>query len=454
MNLMFWKKKHDAGSRAEEAEGDSSVNKEVQEPLDSIAEAPESNPESPEQERSESSIEPPAQESPVKTGLVARMKSKFTSFARYFSKAPAFQAGEGSVSDAHGSSDVTPDDIAAKNPDPEISDQKTPVKPGLIAQINSKFSALALRFKKAPVPDAEENQGEDTHHRSKESSDGAKESTIKLGVVAQIKAKLAAMTLRFKRAPEPAMAEDRGKKTPRRSKDDAGDTEEASEPSLISLVKSLLAAFVSYYKKHLIFTLLLLSLSGIVYNAWDIIFPPLVRKPTPHNVAKPRIHEPAPQTDAEAIKKKSEEAQARADTLKKESEEAQIQAEALKKASEEAQAKAEELSKKEEEEKTRAEELRKKEEEEKAGTEALKKNEEEEKARTEALKKKNAEEKTRADALKKSSRQTGEVTTSFTSKGEVAVGSNDPKATAKSLKEAIEAMNNGSSGRTLPKPAK
>lgn len=441
MNLMFWKKKHDAGSRAEEAEGDSSVNKEAQEPLDSIAEAPESNPESPEQERSESSTESPEQESTVKTGLVARMKSKFTSFARYFSKAPAFQAGEGSVSDAHGNSEVTPDDVAAKNLDPETSDQKTPVKLGLIAQINLRFSTLALRFKKAPVPDAEENQGKDARHRSKENSDGAEEGTIKLGAVAQIKAKLAAMTLRFKRAPGSAMAEDRGKKMPRRSKDDAGGAEEASEePSLISLVKSLLAAFVSYYKKHLIFTLLLLSLSGIVYNAWDIIFPPLVRKPTPHNVAKPRIHEPAPQTDAEALKRKSEEAQARADILKKESEEAQVQAEVLKKASEEAQAKAEELRKKEEEEKTRAEELKKK--------------EEEEKVRAEALKKKNAEEKTRADALKKSSRQIGEVTTSFTSKGEVAVGSNDPKATAKSLKEAIEAMNNGSSGRTLPKPAK
>lgn len=401
MNLMFWKKKPDTVTGAEDVHRDASVNKEAQEPPDSTAakqEAPESN------------SEPPEQEAPVKVGLVARMKSRFTSFARYFRKTPAFQAGEEQVSDAPGDSKTSPDDAAAKSFDPDLSAPETQAKPGLAAQIKSRFAALIQRFKKAPVPDA---------------------------------------------------AEDQGKETQRRSKDDSGGTEETPEkPSLVSRVRSSLAAFVAHYKKYLMFTLLLLLLAGIVYSVWDIIFPPLVRKPTPHKVAKPDIEAPAPQahepasqvqeaapqaqesvpqapeqthqahvaasqpqeaaplTDIKAINK-SEEARARAEALKKQSEEMQAQAEALRNESEVAQARAEELRKKEEEEKARAEALRKKSE---------------------------AEKKARTEALRKSSRQQ-------LPPGEIAVGSSDAKASTQSLKEAIEAMNDGSGGRTQ-KPAR
>jgi chromosome segregation ATPase len=112
-----------------------------------------------------------------------------------------------------------------------------------------------------------------------------------------------------------------------------------------------------------------------------------------------------PQAEVKVLKETSKEAQARAEALKKKSEEAQAQAEALKKESEAAQARAEELRKREEE--------------------------------------------ARAEALRKSSRQTGR-----SAPGEMTVGNDDPKAAARSLKEAIEAMNADSDAPSRGQPKK
>jgi len=425
MNLMFWKKKPEAGNDAEDAQGDSSMNKKGRESLDVAAakqDSSESNPESPNPESHE-------QDAPVKTGLVARMKSKFTSFARHFRKAPAFHAGEDYASNAHGSLKPAPDDAPAIKSDPKSSDPGTPEKPGLVTQIKSKLATLVLRFKKTPAPDVEEDQDKDTR---------------------------------------------------RRSKDESENTEETPEkPSLVERVKSNLGAFISHHKKLLIFTLLFLSLAGIVYAAWDIIFPPLVRKSSSD---KTPIHESAPheqpQIEAEALKKNGEEAPARAEAPKKESsEQTQTEAEALKKKSEEAQARAEApkkndskqaqteaeaLKSKSEEAQARAEALKQESEKAQAQAEALRKESEAAQARAEELRKKE-EEKARVEALKKSPpqqqsldssiKQTGGNAAPPPNTGEVTVGSKDPKTNAKSLKEAIEAMNAGSDVPSK-KPAK
>jgi hypothetical protein len=358
----------------------------------------------------------------------------------------------------------------ADESDPASSTPKT----GLAARIKSILATLVSRFKKtpAPAPDAEEGQGKDTRRRSKDNPEDAEEAPVKLGLVAQIRSKLIALTLRLKEAPEPDAEEKQGKDTRRRSKDDQEDAEEApKEPSLFGLVKLLLAAFISHYKKRLIFTLLLLLLIGIAYATWDIIFPPLIRTST---TLEPQTKSEALNKKSELLKKKSDEAQARADALRKESEATHTEAEALKKKEEEEKARAESLRKKEEEEKAQAEALKKKEEEEKARAEAeaLLKKEAEEKAQAEALikkqaeekaqaeakalMKKEAEEKARAAAFKKSPRQrqlpgsptpqTGSNTAPALGSGEVAVGGKDSNATTKSLKEAIDAMNADTGG--------
>lgn len=417
MNLMFWKKKPEAGNDAEDAQRDSSMNKKERESLDFAAAtqgSTESNAESP-------NPESPEQEAPVKTGLIARMKSKLTSVARHFSKASAFQAGEDYASDAKDSSKSAPNDAPAIESDPKSADPGTSAKPALVAQIKSQLAALVLRFKKTPVPDAEEAQGKDTH---------------------------------------------------RRSKDDSEDTEETQEkPGLVERVKSNLGAFISHYKWLLISTLLLLSLIGIVYTAWDIIFPPLERKrstdktPThesaPHEQPqvevealkeksdKEHAHTEAPKKDSfeqtqagtEALMKKSEEAQARVEAPKKNgSEQAQAEADVLKNKSEDAQALAEALKKESEDTQAQAETLKKQSEAAQAKAEELRKKEEEEKARVEALKKSPRQQ----QSLDSSTMQTGGSAAPHPNTGEVTVGSKDPKSVAKSLKEAIEAMNSGS----------
>lgn len=388
MNLMFWKK--NTGSGVENTQGDSSVHEKTQQPLDPAAT---------EQQATESNPEPPGQEAPIKTGLVARIKSGLASFAQRFKKTPAFKAEE---------------------PAPEAHDHS------------------------GTAPSAEEKQGGDTPQKSKDDPEDSEKGQAKPSLVTQIKSRFAAVIARFRKTPEPGAKEGQGgspKETPKSA-------EEAPAES------GRLADFFSAYKKYLILVLLLLLLGAGVYAAWDIIFPPLVRKPTPHVVRKPAVQEPAsqvqetapqdqepasqapepapqpqeaasqpqetaPPIDIKALNK-SEEAQARAEALKKQSAEMQAQAETLRKESEAAQARADELKKKEADEK----------------------------ARVEALKKKSAaEKKARAEALKKSSRQQS------LQPGEIAASSGDPKASAKALKEAIEAMNGGS-GKNPKRSAK
>ena len=434
MNLLFWKKKAEAGDDAEDAQGDSSMNKKERESLDFAAAK---------QGSSESIPESPEQGTPVKTGLVARMKSKFTFFAQHFRKAPAFQAGEDYAPDGRDSLKPAPDDAPAINPDLESSEPEIPANPSLVARIKASLDTLALRFKKAPAPDAEENQDKDTR---------------------------------------------------RRSEDEPEDTEETPKTlSLVERAKSNLGIFVSHHKKLLIFILLLLSLTGIVYAAWNIIFPPIVREPALRSTDEAPIHEPLPpikspqavppqseqpQTEAEVLKKKSVEAQSveapkkegsdqaqtEAGVLKKKGGEAQARTEAPKKnSSEQAQAEAEELKNKSEDAQALAEALKKESEDTQTQAETLKKQSEAAQARAEALRKKEAEDKARAEAAKKSLRQqklldssnlqTGGGTAPPQNTGEVTVGSKDPKAAAKSLKEAIEAMNAVSDG-PAKKPAK
>ncbi len=442
MNLMFWKKKPEIGNDAEDAQRDSSMNKKERESLDFAAVK---------QDSTGSNPESPKQGAVVKTGLVARLKSKSTSFTRHFRKAPAFQAGEDYASDFNDSSKSAPDNTPAMKSGSKQSDTETPARPGLVAQIKSQFAALVLRFKKVPTPDAEEDQDKGTRRRSKDESKETEETPEKLG--------------------------------------------------LVERVKSNLSAFITLHKKLLIITLLLLSLIGIVYAAWDIIFPPLERK---HGTDKTPTHEPAPpeqsQIESEALKKKSEEEQMHTEAPKKDSpEQTQAEAEALKEknsevqahteapkkdspeqtqagakvlmkkseevsaraeapkknGSEQAQAEAEALKSKSEDAQALAEALKKESEDTQAQAETLKKQSEAAQARAEELKKKE-EEKARAEALKKSSRQQPPLDSSARhagggaapspSTGEVTVGSKDPKAAAQSLKEAIEAMNVGSGG--------
>lgn len=373
MNLMFWKKKPGNGNGAEDARGDSSMNKKERESLDFATakqQSSESNPESP-------NPEPPEQDAPVETGLVARIKSKFTSFTQHFRKAPVFRAGEDYASNDHDNLNPAPDDTAAPKPDSKPADPETPANPGLVERIKSN-------------------------------------------------------------------------------------------------------AFISQHKKPLIFTLLPLSLIVIVYAAWNIIFPPPVSKPALHSTDEALIHEPPPpiksspaaspqseqtQAEAGALKKKSEETQARAEAPKKEPSE-QAEAEMLKKktegvqtraespkkeGSEQTQAKAEVLKETSKDAQARAEVLKKKSEEAQAQAEALKKESEAVQAKADELKKRE-EEKARIEALKNLSPQTGGGAAPSYSSGEMTVGNSDPKATARSLKEAIEAMNaaSGEPPRDLP----
>ena len=389
----------------------------------------------------------------------------------FWKKKPGIENGAEELRDdspvndrAQKSSDSIASTQDANESDPASSNPKT----GLAARIKSILATLVSRFKKtpAPAPDAEEGQGKDTRRRSKDNPEDAGEAPVKLGLVARIRSKLIALTLRLKEAPEPDAEEDHGKGARRRSKDDREDAEEApKEPSLFGLVRLLLAAFISHYKKRLIFTLLLLLLIGIVYAAWDIIFPPLIRTSA---TLEPQTRSEALKKKSELLKKKSDEAQARAESLRKESEATHAEAEALKKKEEEEKAQAEALKQKEAEEKARAEAeaLLKKEAEEKAQAEALAKKQAEEKAQAEAkaLMKKEAEEKARAAALDRSSRQqqslgspvrqSGGGTALPSANGEVAiVGGKDPKTAAKSLKEVIETMNSDSAPPPK-KPAK
>lgn len=326
---------------------------------------------------------------------------------------------------------------------------EAPVKSGFYSQIKSRLAALFQRFKKAP-PEVAEEQDKDTPTHAGEKTaipeENPAENLAKPGLLARIKSGFTALSQRFKKSPAPTEAaprEEQSKDTQSGSKDKAVDAEEEPEkPGLGERIKSEFVPFALQYKIYLFSVLAILLLIGIVYAAWDIIFPPLVRNTTssdPAKYLKPQAPEPAvepglviasqpvasqpvvPQTEAEILKKKSEDAQARAEALMKESIEAQAQAEALKIKSEEAQAQAE--------------------------AEAIKKKEDEERAK--ALKKARVQQ----QPLGSSAQQASGNANPSPVNGEMSVGNKDPKATATTLKEAIEAMN-ASSGGYNKKPAK
>lgn len=343
---------------------------------------------------------------------------------------------------------VTNQDATASNPG--SPGQEAPVEAGLAARMKSIFTSFTQHFRKAPEFHAGEDYASEARDSSKPAPDDV--STIK---------------------PD-------AKSSP-------------ADSGLIERVKPELIAFVSNYKKSLIFALLFLLLAVIGYATWNAIFPPSVTEPARRGTDEALVHEPPPpiksphavspqseqpqtavevlkkseetqelaeapkketsepiQTEADVLKKKSEEVQARAEAPKKAgAEQPQAEVKALIETSKEAQARAEALKKKSEEAQAQAEALKKKNEEALVQAEALKKESEAAQARAEELRKKE-EEKARADALKKSSRQTGRSATP----GEMTVGNDDPKAAAKSLKEAIEAMNADSDASSRGQPNK
>lgn len=305
---------------------------------------------------------------------------------------------------------------------------------------------------------AAKQQSSESNPESPNPESPEQDAPVETGLAARIKSKFTSFTQHFRKEPVFRAGEDYAAPT---SDSKPADPETPATPGLVERIKS--NAFISQHKKLLISTLLPLSLIVIVYAAWNIVFSPPASEPALHSTDEALVHEPPPpiksphavspqseqpQTEAEVPKKKSEEAQASVDAPKKEgSEPIQTEADMFKKKSEEAQARVEPPKKEGAEQpqaeakalietskdvQARAEELKKKSEAAQAQAEALKKESEAAQARAEELRKKE-EEKARVDALKKS-RQTY-------SRGEITVGNDDPEAAAKSLKEAIEAMN-------------
>ena len=339
-----------------------------------------------------------------------------------------------------------------------------PEKPGLIARLKSKFTALFSRSKKsgAAKDDKAEEQSEEP---GDESATTAEEAPVKPGLIARIKSKLSGLLGRFRKPSQKASdakehdqpaekpAETSGNESQQTSGNSAGEAkEEPKKPGMIERLKPVLAslgakllssvsrlfALLSEYMIYWLSALAVILLVGLIFAARDIIFPPLVRKTTSSDPAK--YVKPVPASAPEAAPTLEAEPDPNASP--------QVAAEIFQKKSEEAKAKAEALIKE-------AEELQKKSEEAKARAEALKKKEEEERAQAEALRKKQEEE--RASRYRNQSGSSGQQTTGGTKvmpgSNEWTAGSKDPKATAKTLKEAIEAMNAESSGN-ISRPAK
>lgn len=334
---------------------------------------------------------------PERQGLIARLKSKFTAL---FSRAKKSDtAKDDEAEELGGKSGDEPDDEQRGDPPNEsaTATEEAPVKPGLIARIKSQLSGLLGRFRK-PAQKASDTKERD--QPAGNSTEEAKAEPKKPGLIERLKPVLASL----------------GSK-------------------LLSSV-SRLFALLSEYMIYWLSALAVILLVGLIYVARDIIFPPLVRKTTSSDPAK--YVKPVPASAPEA-----------APTLEPDPNASpQAAAEIFQKKSEEAKAKAEALIKE-------AEELQKKSEEAKARAEALKKKEEEERAQAEALRKKQEEE--RASRYRNQSGSSGQQTTGGTKvmpgSNEWTAGSKDPKATAKTLKEAIEAMNAESSGN-ISRPAK
>lgn len=149
MNLMFWKKKTDVGSDAEAAHDDADDMESARHPADDEAHG-EENPDQEEQET---------------RGTMMRLKDWFAASV-YGSKKPEASTDE---ADAGGEADAF-DKAASHEPhksrghadaDEESADSPQPENAGLAARIKARFAVLKQRFRKAPTPDAEEEEAEE-----------------------------------------------------------------------------------------------------------------------------------------------------------------------------------------------------------------------------------------------------------------------------------------------------
>lgn len=333
-------------------------------------------------ERDPDSPDPEAT-SQAKPGLVARLKLRLTALTGHFRKAPAFRADEEHVPDTLGGSGK-PGDAAAMEPDMESPDMEAPAKPGLAVRMKLRLITLTRRFRKTPAPDAEED--EDRADRDEESP--APETPAKPGLLVRIKAGFAAFTREFKASAAPAASEDQDAD----SHDRSGAAPEGEPP------EDFPGTEPARSRRGLVIGgavgLLVLLLVGIGIAIWPIFTPSQQRWGTKHDMTT---------ITSRAIRPES--------------------------APEKPQTTAPEAPQTE----------------------------------TEALRKENAELQARIEALKKEppqqrpyvppARQTGGSTPSSSVSGEMMVGNKDPKAAAMSLKEAIEAMN-ADSGEDDKKPAK
>lgn len=295
-------------------------------------------------------------------------------------------------------------DVTERNPespDPEATDPEA--KPGLVARMKLWLTALPRHFRKAPafraeedhIPDAPGDSGKpaDAAAAEPEPESLATETPVSPGLSVRIKLQLIALIRRFRKMPAPATSEDQHADSHERSEA----TSEGEHPEDISDTGSARS------RKRLVIGgaigLLVLLLAGIWIAIWPASAPSTNRWGTKHDMTS--LSPSIPQPESAPVESKTE-------------------------------------------------------------IEAPKKENTPEKFQTEieALKKENAELQARIEALKKGqqpyatpARQAGENIPSSSASGEMTVGNKDPKATAMSLKEAIEAMN-ASSGDYRKKPVK
>lgn len=356
MNLMFWKKKTGTGEDAENA----------RESLDSATmeqDAAEPDSESPSQETTRP-------ETPVKLGLVARMKLRLSAAIRHFRKTPAFRAGEDHVPDVPDGSEK-PVEAADAEPVQESPGMDMPAKPKLVARMKLRLAALARRFRKTPAPNA------DTDHADSSDESPAPETPAKPGLYMRIKAGFAAFAREIK---APTTSEDHYADSHDHSEGAPEHEHPEDAPEAEPAVRSNKHLFIGGAVGLLVFLLLV----GIGFALWPFFNPPQKRWGTKHDIttissrsARSNSTPGKPQAEIEALKKENAELQARIEALKKELPQRPYAPPA---------------------------------------------------------------------------RQAGENAPPSSVSGEMVIGNKDPKVTAMSLKEAIEAMN-ASSGEYDKKPA-
>ncbi len=302
MNLMFWKKKTGAGAEAENTRENLAANPKPRESLDFVAAK---------QGGAEHGTEPSDPEAidQAKLGLVARLKLRLTALTVHFRKAPAFCADEEQVPDAPVGSG-RPDDAAAAEPDMEA-----PAKPGLAVRMKLRLIALARRFKKAPAPEAEED--EDRAGRDDESP--APETPAKPGLFMRIKAGFAAFVREFKGSAAPAASEDRDADSHGRS----GAEPEGEPPEEVSATEPVRSRKWLVIGGSIVIVVLLLV--DIAMTFWMTYEPRQKRWGTRHDITsitsrtiRPESEPEKPQTEVEALMKENAELQARIEVLNKE----------------------------------------------------------------------------------------------------------------------------------------